>query len=297
VPPADVSGPETMRVERDGIGLHVEAQGPRDAAPVVFLHGVASSARTWGWLPDELKAGRRVILVDLRGHGRSDHAPDAYGIDDYGEDVAGLLRRVARRPAVLVGHSLGGVVAWWVAQQHPELVAAAFLEDPPLLAADRGGEPPAGAGVVFAALRAGAAADRQAGRSEDEVAARLASTPARADGRFTIGEIRAADSLAAMAFAHLRMDIRVLDCAIDGSTLAGVDTTSPVTPPVVVLAADDACAAAFSAADAERLARTHPAVRVERVPGSGHGIHDERRFREAFRTHLDRFLDVHAPRA
>ena len=39
-------------------------------------------------------------------------------------------------PAVLVGHSLGGVVAWWLAQKHPGHVIAAFLEDPPLFAAE-----------------------------------------------------------------------------------------------------------------------------------------------------------------
>ena len=69
---------ETRRVECDGVGLHVELDGPDDAATVLFLHGVGSSGRTWEWLPDELTRGRRIVRVDLRGHGRSDHAPGTY---------------------------------------------------------------------------------------------------------------------------------------------------------------------------------------------------------------------------
>ena len=69
---------ETRRIECDGVGLHVELDGPDDAATLLFLHGVGSSGRTWEWLPDELRRGRRIVRVDLRGHGRSDHAPRTY---------------------------------------------------------------------------------------------------------------------------------------------------------------------------------------------------------------------------
>ena len=111
---------ETRRIECDGVGLHVELDGPDDAATVLFLHGVGSSGRTWEWLPDELTRGRRIVRVDLRGHGRSDHAPGTYVVPRYGADVAAVLRSVASRPAVVVGNSLGGVIAWWLAQNHPE---------------------------------------------------------------------------------------------------------------------------------------------------------------------------------
>jgi pimeloyl-ACP methyl ester carboxylesterase len=120
-----------MRMENGGVELNVEVEGPADARLVVFLHGVSGCSRTYDFLPPEITAGRRIVRVDLRGHGHSDHAPGTYAIDRYGDDIVALLR-LLDRPAVLVGHSLGGVTAWWVAQKEPELVAGAFLEDPPL---------------------------------------------------------------------------------------------------------------------------------------------------------------------
>jgi pimeloyl-ACP methyl ester carboxylesterase len=89
----------------------------------------------------------------------------------------------------------------------------------------------------------------------------------------------------------------VIEVAIDGSTLTATDVRSPVKRPVTILAADDALGAAFSTSDQKRLAQTHPAVKVIRVMGCGHGIHDDRRYRETFVQQLCRFLDAHAPRA
>jgi len=286
---------ETVRIENEGVGLHVEVEGPEDAVPVVFLHGVTVSGRTWEWLPGELKRGRRIVRIDFRGHGSSDHAPGTYHLPRYGGDVVTVLRALAAWPAVLVGHSLGGVVAWWVLQNHPELVTAAFLEDPPLYHAESGPEGNAGSRILFEAIRADALAYKEEGLSDEEVVELVGAMPMGPPGVPTLREISFEDGVAAMGFSHRRLDIGVIDGAIDGSTLAGTDTTSPVTPPVAVVAADDAMGAAFTTADAARLAETHPAIEVIRVLGSGHLIHDERRFRETFSAELGRFLAVHAP--
>src|SRR5919107_429959 len=45
---------------------------------VVFLHGVSGSRATYGWLPEQITDGRRIVRLDLRGHGRSAHAPGTY---------------------------------------------------------------------------------------------------------------------------------------------------------------------------------------------------------------------------
>ena len=274
--------------------LHVEAQGPEDGAPVVFLHGVLGSLRTYAWLPAEITDGRRIVRVDLRGHGGSEHASGAYDIDSYGKDVADLLRETVGRPAVLVGHSLGGVVAWWVAQRHPELVAAAFLEDPPLYMGEPAEHERNGAVPIFRVLLDTVARWKAQGIGADAAAAQLAAAPFGSDRSRTSAEGLSDDVPAARAEALLRMDPGVLAGAADRSTLAPTDTTSPVSVPVFVLGADDEKGAAFPTRHAERLAISHPDVQIARVAGAGHMIHDEREHRGAYVAALARFLAAHA---
>jgi pimeloyl-ACP methyl ester carboxylesterase len=267
------------------VRLHVEVDGPADGAPVVFLHGASGSIRTYAWLPGEITEGRRIVRVDLRGHGDSEHAPGTYDVDHYGEDVVAVLLETVGRPAVLVGHSLGAVVAWWIAQRHPELVVAAFLEDPPLYM----GEPEAHednvAVPMFGAILAAVERWKAQGMTAEQAGAELAAAPAAAAW--------CDDVPLARAEALLRMDPGVLEGAIDRSTLAPTDTASPVSVPVFLLAADF-MGSALAAHHAERLAITHPDVEIVRVPGAGHGIHDEREHRDKYVEALARFLDTHA---
>jgi pimeloyl-ACP methyl ester carboxylesterase len=285
---------DARRLEHDGVGLHVEVDGPEDGTPVLFLHGVGSSGRTWEWVPDELTRGRRVVRIDLRGHGRSDHAPGTYDLPHYGADAAAVLAEVASRPAVLVGNSLGGVVAWWIVQHRPELVVAALLEDPPLLAGETP-EPEVGRfRDVFHGVKAVILESRERGLSEERTARHIATIRWGPPGTPTLGELLTEDGLATMAFGYTRLDIGVIDGAIDGSTLAAANTRSPVTRPVVVVAAYDAAGAAFTTGDEARLAESQPEVEVHRIAGSGHRIHDMRDHRDAFAGHLGRFLDRYA---
>jgi esterase len=198
------------------------------------------------------------------------------------------------RPAILVGHSLGAVTAWWVAQRHPELLAAAFLEDPPLYMGEPAEHERNVAVPVFRVVRETAARWQEQGTSADVVAAHLAAAPYPPDPERTMGDVMADDALAARAYALLHMDPGVLDGATDRSTLAATDTTAPVPVPLLVLAADDAMGSAFPTRHAERLAHTHPDVQIVRVAGAGHGIHDERAHRAHYLEHLDRFLAEHA---
>jgi pimeloyl-ACP methyl ester carboxylesterase len=281
-------------VEVDGVALHADVSGPEDAPVVVFLHGVSGSARTYGFLPAAITAGRRIVRLDLRGHGESAHAPGTYLIERYGADVAEVLQRAAGRPAVLVGHSLGGVAAWWVAQRRPELVAAAFLEDPPLYMGEPAEHARNESARLFPLVR-----ERAAGWQRDGVDAATAAAEIgdAAFGPHPSVRMRDAvhdDAIRARADAQLRMDPEVLTGAADRSTLAGTDTASPVTVPVLILAADDAMAPAFPSRHEERLAATHPSVEVVRVTGAGHTLHDERASRETYVARLAAFLERYA---
>jgi pimeloyl-ACP methyl ester carboxylesterase len=79
----------------------------------------------------------RSYAVDLRGHGRSARTPGRYRLEDYVDDADRLLE-VIGEPAVVVGHSLGSIVAASLAQDRHPLVAAVFLEDPPLYLVEPG---------------------------------------------------------------------------------------------------------------------------------------------------------------
>jgi pimeloyl-ACP methyl ester carboxylesterase len=280
-----------MRVAHDGIELNVEVEGTEDGPVVAFLHGVSGSGRTYDWLPAEITEGRRVLRIDLRGHGKSDHAPGTYVIDRYGEDVVAILRELGAAPAVLVGHSLGGSTAWWVAQNHPELLAGAFLEDPPLYMGEAEEHANNPAAAMFPAIRDNAIAMREAGLSEEEAAARLAASPMGPD--VTMGDVHLPDGIRARAYANLVMDPEVLTSAADRTTLGPTDVIAPITVPMLILAAG--VQPTFKLEHEERLAATHPDVEVVRVAGAGHGIHDEIAHRDAYVEHLSTFLRGHAP--
>jgi pimeloyl-ACP methyl ester carboxylesterase len=283
-----------MEIGVGGVALHVDANGAEDGPPVVFLHGVAGSSAAYRWLPAEVTSGRRILRVDLRGHGRSGHAPGTYDIDRYGGDVAEVVRRVAGRPVVLVGHSLGGVTAWWVAQRHPELVVAALLEDPPLYMGEPAEHERNEIAKLAPLVRDQAAAWQRAGASAAEVTETIAAAPFGPDPSLRTRDALHHDAVAELAESLLSMDPEVLTGAADRSTLAATDVASPVEVPVVILAADDARGAAFPAAHERRLAETHPAVEVVRVRGAGHRIHAERAGRATYVAHLAEFLRRHA---
>ena len=88
-----------------------ELVGPERAPQIVLIHGITETRHTWRPLIDALQRDRRVLAVDLRGHGESD-AADAYDPVSYATDVVETAASagVTDRPLV-VGHSLGGVVA------------------------------------------------------------------------------------------------------------------------------------------------------------------------------------------
>jgi pimeloyl-ACP methyl ester carboxylesterase len=108
------------------------AEGPACGPPLVLLHGGSGRWQAADPLLPALAERWHIFAPDLRGHGRSGRAAWSYRVQDYADDIAALLREDVRQPAVLFGHSLGGIVALMVAAQHPELVRAVIVGDAPL---------------------------------------------------------------------------------------------------------------------------------------------------------------------
>ena len=124
--------PTHRYVETAGLKLHyLDWGGDPDKRTFVLLHGGAAHAHWWDGVAPLLTPYGRVLALDFRGHGRSQWAcPPIYGPPAYLDDVCGLIESLGRR-VVLVGHSMGGAVAQWVAVTHPELLDALIIVDAP----------------------------------------------------------------------------------------------------------------------------------------------------------------------
>ena len=114
---------EHSTIETNGIKLHVVQAGPQSGVPVVLLHGFPEF--WYGWrkqIPALVEAGCRVIVPDQRGYNLSDKPQ---GIKNYNvytlvDDIIGLIDALGYEKVNLVGHDWGAIVAWMVANQHPE---------------------------------------------------------------------------------------------------------------------------------------------------------------------------------
>ncbi|MFG3201044.1 alpha/beta fold hydrolase [Streptomyces sp. NPDC048192] len=106
-----------------GAALTYDDEGPRDApgAPLVFVHGWTADRHRWDHQIAHFSATRRVIRLDLRGHGESTGA-GVRTIAELAHDVLALLDHLQVERFVLVGHSMGGMVAQTIALAHPERV-------------------------------------------------------------------------------------------------------------------------------------------------------------------------------
>ena len=94
----------------DGTVLHVASDGGV-GPPVVLLHGLACDATMWAPVAERLRPDRRVVVVDLRGHGRSQPVAGGFGLAQQADDVRAVLDALDLYDVTLVGHSAGGYAA------------------------------------------------------------------------------------------------------------------------------------------------------------------------------------------
>lgn len=107
--------------------LHFNTYGDPAGQPVLCLHGLSDSSFSFSRLVPHLPEHWFVILADLRGHGESPKPPAGYTIESMAEDARMLLQTLGVRRAMLVGHSLGSMVAQCLAARHPGLVECLAL--------------------------------------------------------------------------------------------------------------------------------------------------------------------------
>jgi pimeloyl-ACP methyl ester carboxylesterase len=104
----------------NGLSMYYEEHGEGD--PLVLLHGGIAGGEIYAAIAPRLAEGRRVIVPDLQGHGRTAHIDRPLRAEDLADDVAALIAQLGLERADVMGYSLGGGVTWRLAVQHPALV-------------------------------------------------------------------------------------------------------------------------------------------------------------------------------
>ncbi len=246
----------------DGVELRVVELGGR-GRPIVLLHGLMGRASTWWpvarWLADH----GRVVGLDARGHGRSE-ARGPWKTARMAADVVELL--AATGPAVVVGHSMGGLHGLVAAAKRPDLVRALLVED---MGVDFVGRSAADARAWFGALPArwpALAAVREAFAGYGDYM--IECVEERADGWALLASVEHTTEIAAEWAARHWWDVLPL-----------------VRSPTLLVEAEQSVAPAGQMAE---MARRIPDARHVRLPGTGHLVH--RDAPAAYRAVVTEFL-------
>jgi esterase len=107
--------------------IHHPASGPITAPPLVIAHGLFGSARNWGVIARRLADTREVIAVDMRNHGASPRAA-SHTYPDLAADLAQVIHAIGA-PVDLLGHSMGGKAAMYLALSHGHLLRRLVVAD------------------------------------------------------------------------------------------------------------------------------------------------------------------------
>lgn len=120
-------------VNVNGIDLAYERRGSGN--PLVLLHGYPLDHFIWSAVSIKLvKEGFDLILPDLRGFGKSTTLDTSYLLDDFADDIAGLLDHLGIQKTAIAGHSMGGYIALAFAKRYPERVSGLGLISSQVLA-------------------------------------------------------------------------------------------------------------------------------------------------------------------
>jgi pimeloyl-ACP methyl ester carboxylesterase len=212
-----------------------------EGEPILLIHGFASNHRVnWvstGWVDALVRAGRRAVALDNRGHGESGkpHDPEAYATPLMAEDARRLLDHLGIPRADVMGYSMGARIAAFLALAHPERVRSVILSG-------------LGSGLVTGI-----------GPPEPIAAALRAPSPADIDDADALGYRRFADRTGG--------DREALAACISASrqTLSPDDLARMSVPVLVAVGSEDRVAG-----DPQALAALIPGAEAVTIPGRDH---------------------------
>jgi N-formylmaleamate deformylase len=246
-----VTGWRTGNCETNGISLHYTRTGGKKP-PVVLLHGLTASGVCWSAVTNALEGDYDVLMPDARGHGHSSAPEHGYRYEDHADDVIGFIEALQLSPAILVGHSMGGMVAAVVAGSHPELLRGLVLADPTFLSSEA----------------------QQEVRDSDVVDQHRRSLSMSLDN--LIAEARARhperslDTIELIAQARLQTGMGAFDVLTPPNPAYRRVVSTIEVPTLLVTGGEGGVVSAPVAAQLQQL---NPRLRVEQIPEAGHGLH------------------------
>jgi pimeloyl-ACP methyl ester carboxylesterase len=240
--------------------------------PLVLLHGVTMRWQAWLPLAPFVSQQWQVFAPDFRGHGRSSRVPGGYRGEDFSADIITFLEHRIQQPAVLFGHSLGGLVTTYVAAVRPDLVRAIILGDSPVYMESI-------ANSAYPELFATIRDYLVQGMSPQELVCALANTEVRSPlGCACMKDLPFNDEafLRWWAQSLLQLDPEVLEMAIDGrlaENWRGLEFVRQIRCPVMLMQADPKWGGIMTAEDvACAKSVLHDVVHVC-LEGVGHALH------------------------
>jgi N-formylmaleamate deformylase len=266
---------QTGYVETNGLRLHYTRTGG-NKPPVMLAHGVTDAGPCWTPVAEALAAEYDTIMVDARGHGRSDAPEGGYGPAEQADDLAGVITALAlERPAVL-GHSMGAATALVLAGVNSDLPGAILLEDPPAWWTGWSDTPAALERHVGMRERALTCKGKT---REELIAGQRAEQPDWSD-----------TELEPWADAKLRFSPNVLS-VFGRDTAAGVDwpvVLRRITCPALLITGDPEHGAIVTDESAAVLEALVPHLQITHIPGAGHSIRRDQfgRYMEVVRGFL-----------
>ena len=258
-----------------GTKLHYYCTGG-DKLPLVLMHGISDDGLCWTPVAEALAGQYDVIMVDLRGHGKSDAPEDGYDYATMATEVTGLIKGLALENPVVMGHSLGAMTTLTLAALRPDLPRAIILEDPP--AFWRVGPPPHEELDVRAGMRAWFYEIKRKTRDELLESVRI-ENPGWSEAE-----------LGPWADAKHRFSLQITQMLDPQETVPTnfPDILKRITCPVLLITADPERGAILTNEDVAELQKSILHLKRVHIPGAGHNIRREQfsRYMETVDTFL-----------
>ncbi len=253
-------------IQLNGSPFHY-AEAPGPGPRLLILHGLTGSHDEFLHLAPILARQAHLYLLDMRGHGRSGWA-ESYTVADYGRDVVTFLQDVVGETAVLLGHSLGGIVAAWVAANRPDLVSGLILAEPGFYIMQHLAS--SWMHPYFVSLRDHLRQHHARGGSLAQMMAYVGQTSV---------DTAVPDAVRQRAVQLLHVDPAVLEPLLGQGLLGDHDPDAllaQITCPVHLIAAESGSGGVMTLDDVQHVVAQVPHAAYTIVTGTGHDIHLDR---------------------